>query len=432
MPQDPTYPSFPDPGRDLHLSLRLQVLIRWCAAAGQSAAVAVAVWGLNIDLPLAPVLAMIGALMLANLNGMVQIERFPRMSEPTATAYLAFDLVQLAGILGLTGGLTNPFCVVLLAPLTVAAAVLRRHAVALLVLLAVLCITIIARWYVPLRWPSGGFDPPALYFVGLWTALCFAAVFIATYVWRVASEARHNSAALAATQLALAREQKVSAVGAIAAALAHELGTPLGTIAIVAKELSREVTPDDPLREDIDLLQSQSDRCREILANLSRRPDEAANDPHSPTARAALGVLIEEAAAPHRVPGVRLRLEPRGIAPQPSMPRGPEMLHGLGNLLQNAQQFAHTEVVVELIWDARLVRVVITDDGPGFPPALLPRLGEPYLSARQEDGRGEGHGLGIYIAKTLLARTGATLTFANRRKAGGEVAVEWRRQYLEG
>jgi two-component system, sensor histidine kinase RegB len=304
--------------------------------------------------------------------------------------------------------------------------------VALLVLVAVLCITIMTRWYVPLTWPGGGFNPPALYRVGLWTALCFAAVFIASYVWRVASEARHSSAALAATQLALAREQKVSAVGAVAAALAHELGTPLGTIAVVARELSREVTPDDPLREDIDLLQSQSDRCREILANLSRRPGEVVDDPLSPTARTALGVLIEEAAAPHRVAGVALHVVARGKAPQPTMPRGPEMLHGLGNLLQNAQQFARAEVVVELDWTPRIVRVTITDDGPGFPPALLPRLGEPYLSARQEDGRGEGHGLGIYIACTLLARTGAALSFANRRKAGGEVAVEWRRQYLEG
>jgi two-component system sensor histidine kinase RegB len=230
--------------------------------------------------------------------------------------------------------------------------------------------------------------------------------------------------ALAATQAALAREQRLSAVGALAAATAHELGTPLGTIAVVARELARELPPDDPLAEDARLLIQEVARCRDILAELATKPGE---DEAGPLARPPLAAIVETAAAPHARPGIQLRIEP--AAGGPPMARRPELVHGLGNLLQNALQFARREVVVRIDEGPEGVELSVEDDGPGFPAAILDRLGEPYLSGRSE--RGESMGLGVFIAVNLLQRTGAALSFANRPEGGARVAVRWPRAALE-
>jgi two-component system sensor histidine kinase RegB len=240
--------------------------------------------------------------------------------------------------------------------------------------------------------------------------------------------------AFAATQLALAREQRISAVGALAAAAAHELGSPLGTIAIIAKELAREVPPDSPFAEDAALLVSQSERCRKILAELAHRPEA---EGASPFTRLPISALVEAAGAPHGSPGIRVIYATTSSAgKEPEVARSPEILHGLGNLIQNAIQFARHEVSVTIAWDRDGIAVEIVDDGPGFPPNLLPRLGQPYLSGRDErtrDSRGDGEhmGLGIFIAQTLLERTGARLSFANLLEGGGHVAVRWARAAIE-
>lgn len=416
---------------DLGLSLRVQTLIRWLAIIGQTAAVGVAVGWMKLNLPLPPIMLAIASSITVNLYAHAQLSESPHLSDRSATAYLAFDTLQLTTLLSLTGGLTNPFVVLILAPLTVAAAVLRRVHVGILVAVTVLGVAALGIFDKPLDWSGeGDILFPPLYRVGLWASLSFAALFIGGYVWRVAAETRRTAAALATTQLALAREQKVSAVGALAAALAHELGTPLGTITVVAGELARDVPSDSPLREDIELLRSQSARCRDILADLSRQRVLAQQeDPLSRLAQVPLSQLIEEAAAPHQLPDKRLQIIALSEGAEPRLPHQPELLHGLGNLVQNALQFATREVMVELVWDESSLNVTIVDDGPGFAPALLARLGEPYLSARDDD-RPVSHGLGVFIAKTLLGRTGAKLTFANRRKGGAEVAIVWGQNYF--
>jgi two-component system sensor histidine kinase RegB len=390
-------------------------------------------FGLGLTLPLGPALAAIGASVLLNLAALVQRKARPRLSDRDAALYLGYDLLQLSLLLYLTGGLQNPFSVLILAPLTVAATILSRNAVVGLTLLALACLTALALWRFPLPWPGGPLTLPPLFSLGTWLALTISAIFITGYVWSVAQEARRISDALAASQMALAREQKLSALGALAAAAAHELGTPLGTISLVAKELAREIPPDDPLAEDIALLQSQAVRCRDILADLSRKPEAEGGEPYD---RLPLRALIEAAAAPHRLPHVRLRIEEHpssrrpdraaGEAEVPALPmvrRSPEIIHGLGNLVQNAMQFARVEVVVRAEWDEDRLTVSVVDDGPGFPPGLLARIGEPYISSRAE---GHGHmGLGIFIAQTLLERTGAEVSFANSRGGGACVVVRW-------
>ena len=347
-----------------------------------------------------------------------------RLGNRDAALLLGFDVIQLAVLLFLTGGLANPFAVLILAPVTVSATILSRGTTVILLLLAFVCITILAFEHWPLPWQQGGLDLPFTYLLGIWTALSVAAVFVSNYVWSVAEEARRMSNALAETQASLAREQRVSALGGLAAAAAHELGSPLATIAVVAKELSLEVPADSPLAEDVALLLGQSDRCREILKSLAQRPGLQPGD--DDVSRLTLTSLAETAASAHRDDRVALEIRrAENISDdEPLVQAGPDVVHGVGNLIQNAVQFAQTRVDIELSWDHAGARMVINDDGPGFAGPLLTTLGEPYISGRTNDS---GHmGLGIFIAHTLLERTGASLMFANR--LGAEVSITWPRK----
>ena len=237
--------------------------------------------------------------------------------------------------------------------------------------------------------------------------------------------------AFAATQLALAREQRVSAVGALAAAAAHELGSPLATIAVVAKELARDLPPGSPHAEDAALLLSQSERCRMILADLAQ---QRVSESGSPYARLPISALVEAAGEPYRTEHIRVLYATGagGAGPsgeEPQVARSPEILHGLGNLIQNAVTFARREVIVTTDWDPREITVEVVDDGPGFSPNVLARIGEPYISGR--GGEAQHMGLGIFIAQSLLERTGARLGFGNLADGGAQVMVEWPRAALE-
>jgi two-component system sensor histidine kinase RegB len=358
-----------------------------------------------------------------------------RLDDRQATLFLAYDLLQLGVLLFLTGGLHNPFVILILAPVTVSATILSRQSTIALAALALLVVTVLAIWHYPLPWSKPELDFPELFVLGLWIALVSTTLFLASYILAVAEEARRMSDALAATQIALAREQRVSALGGLAAAAAHELGTPLSTIAVIAKELAREFPTDGAHAEDVRLLVAQIERCRDILAELSGLPED---DPDSPLERLPLSALIEVAALPYERDDIEIHLMPAALggesASEPVVRRSPEIFHGLGTLLQNAIQFARSRVDIDVAWTAGDATVTIRDDGPGFPADVLAEIGEPYVSGRA--GR-DGHmGLGVFIALTLLGRTGAALAFDNWRREGGapagaRVVIRWDRGKLE-
>jgi two-component system, sensor histidine kinase RegB len=412
------------------ISLRTLVPIRWVAIGGQALTILTVHYVIGFHLPLLPALAAVAASALLNVILIARRQVARQLGERYATLCLGYDILQLAILLYLTGGLQNPFSILILAPVTVAATILSKRPVIMLSVLAVAAISALALGHLPLPWRSGPGPlvfPPEIV-VGTWIALVLATVFIAGYTWSVAQDARRLRDAVAATQLALAREQRVSAVGALAAAAAHELGSPLATIAVVARELAHELPPDSPHAEDAALLLSQTERCRHILAELSQRPEE---DGGSPYARLPISVLVEAAAAPHQQRGVRLIFAAAGAPAEdePQVRRSPEILHGLHNLIQNAVQFARREVTVTTFWDRATVTVEIADDGPGFLLHLLGRLGEPYLSTRA--GAADHMGLGIFIAQSLLERSGARLAFDNLEEGGAHVAISWNRANLE-
>ena len=421
----------PDGGR---VRLRTLNLIRWIAVAGQTAAVVIVHVSLGYELPIVPVLLLIAASVGVNLHAVLGHRGGVWLSDRPAAIYLAYDLVQLSALLALTGGLANPFAVLILAPVTVCASVLSRASTMGLAGLAIVATTALGLWHAPLPWTGGGLDLPWLYILGIWAALVVGVAFISAYVFSLAEEKQRMSDALSATQMALAREQRLSALGGLAAAAAHELGSPLGTIAVVARELAQEVPDDSPLKEDAELLLQESARCREILARLAARPDD---DGGAPFNRLPMSALAESAAQPFQRDGVTIRTTtaPRDDSPEPTAERKPEILHAVGTLVENAARFAAAAVELQVRWDRGSAELAIRDDGPGFDADLLPYLGEPYLSGDRDDagGRrgGENMGLGIFIARTLLARTGAEVSFANHSGGGAEVTVRWPRERLE-
>jgi two-component system, sensor histidine kinase RegB len=410
------------------ISLRTLVPIRWVAIAGQALTILIVHYGMGFRLPIIPALGVVACSVLLNAGLILLRQAAARLGERDAALCLGYDILQLAILLYLTGGLQNPFSILILAPVTVAATILSRRPVIALSILAVAAISVLALWHRPLPWRTEPLVFPAELILGIWVALVLATVFIGGYTWSVAQEARRLRDAMTATQLALAREQRVSAVGALAAAAAHELGSPLATIAVVAKELVRDLPGDSPHAEDAALLLSQSERCRKILAELAQQPE---HDGGSPYTRLPISALVEAAGALHQDQGVKLIFATAG-QPGPEEPlvrRSPEIMHGLNNLIQNAVQFARREVSVTTFWDKRSVTVEVADDGPGFPFHLLGRLGEPYISTRA--GASDHMGLGIFIAQSLLERSGARLTFDNLPEGGAHVAIFWNRANLE-
>jgi two-component system, sensor histidine kinase RegB len=411
--------------------LRTVLIIRWIAVAGQALTLLAVHYGLGFPMPIGWAGATVAALAAVTLAAQVRRPQSERLTDRESALYFAFDIIQLAVLLYLTGGLLNPFAVLILAPVTVSAAALSFRSTISLGALAAGCIVLLAVEHQPLPWPDGEFRIADILVAAFAIALILAVVFLTAYVYRVAQESRRLSDALSAAQAALDREQRVSSLGALAAAAAHELGSPLGTISLVAKELARDLPAESPHRSDAELLVGQSERCREILAELSRKPDQEKDHFHS----LAAGLLVEIAAAPHARPHVALRIElqPDPSEPQdPVLPRRPEIMHGLGNLLQNAIEFAREEVKVTIAWSRADISIAVMDDGPGFPPDVLRRLGDPYLSGGAE-GLDQGHrqgdhmGLGIFIAQNLLERTGAIVSFSNHEYGGAEARVAWPR-----
>ncbi|MEQ8355616.1 MAG: ActS/PrrB/RegB family redox-sensitive histidine kinase [Kiloniellaceae bacterium] len=417
--------------------LRLQtlVLIRWIALLGQATTLAVVYFGLGYPIPFIPAAAVITV--SGALNVLISIVRPTAtwVSDHEAFWNLCFDMLLLAALLGLTGGLQNPFSILMLAPVVISGWALSRRATLILSTMAVGLVSVLAFWHLPLPWPQSGILLSPIYIAGVWTALVIAVIFIASYVSSVAKESQRMSRALAASQFALAREQQLSALGGLAAAAAHELGTPLGTIAVVARELQRELPADSPLRDDVELLHAESLRCRSILAGLAEHPSGDAGSPYHQLPMAA---LVEAAAAPHQREGVEISFSAGpaidSSAPQPTVARNAEVLHGVGTIIQNAVQFARHQVLIDVTWDEESVMLRIADDGPGFDVTVLSRLGEPYYSTgprSRRRGEEQHMGLGIFIARTLLSHHGATLEFSNDLSGGAVVEVRWPRSSLE-
>lgn len=422
-----------------HVRLGTIIRLRWVAVFGQLTAICVVAFGYGFALPIGYCLATIALSAWLNIFLTLKYPFRTRLSAPFVTALLAYDIVQLMVLLHLTGGIANPFTMLILAPVTVSAGTLPLRNTVLLGALSLCATLVLVYEYWPLPWYDGlRVQIPFLYKMGTFAAVGASMTFLALYAWRLAKENRDMSGALAATEQVLAREQKLHALDGLAAAAAHELGTPLSTIVLVTKEMGKDIGPGSPLTEDVQLLQSQANRCREILQKLRSSPSE--QDPM----HAILSVkgLLDVAAAPYQGQGIEIRMSAapaEGVddetAPEPMGVRRPGLIYGLRNLIENAVDFARSRVDVTARWDATQLTIEIFDDGPGFSQDVLESLGDPYVTTKSENvernsGKTSGLGLGFFIAKTLLERSGAQLAFYNRsgRSSGAAIELAWRRE----
>jgi two-component system sensor histidine kinase RegB len=397
--------------------LRTLILLRWVAIVGQAGALVTAAFALGVQVLLVESFLVISLSVLVNLVTMQVVVAGHRPGERVILGYLTFDLVQLVALLALTGGLNNPFALLVIVPVTIAATALSDRSAMVLGALTISLVSLLALLDQPLTLHDGAeLRLPALLSFGFWLAIVIGVAFLALYTRRVSGEIRLMSDALLAAQMALAREQKLTDLGGVVAAAAHELGTPLATIKLASTELIDEISDRKELAhlvEDAALIRSQADRCRDILQSMGRAGKDDLHLRHAP-----FETVLREAAEPHAGRGklVVFSLHPSDPEhrQEPTIRRAPELIHGLRNLVQNAVDFATSTVWVEGYWDGQGISVIIADDGPGYPPQLLGRIGEPYLPSDIDGWRDyKGMGLGLFIAKTLLERSGAQLSFGN-------------------
>ncbi|MEQ8342802.1 MAG: ActS/PrrB/RegB family redox-sensitive histidine kinase [Marinovum algicola] len=428
--------------------LRTMIMLRWAAIFGQLTALIVAQRWFNLSLEIGLCYFAIGLSVVGNLVAIAIFPENKRLSSTENMLMGLFDLLQLAFLLFLTGGLHNPFAILMLGPVLISAAVLNTRPTIFIAATAILMVSLLAVYHLPLRTEEGFLlRTPNIFVFGKWLAMVIALIFLSVYSRRVTSELHTMSDAVTATQMALAREQKLTDLAGVVAAAAHELGTPLATIKLASAEIAEELDDRPDLKEDALLIRAQADRCRDILRSMGRAGKEDIQ-----LRRAPLSELIREAAEPHEERGKTIHYEhapgPGGEFTVPTVSRKPEIIHGLRNLVQNAVDFSRGTVWIDTMWTDDLISVRIVDDGAGYPPQLLGRIGDPFVRRRRAEADRkrrpgyEGMGLGLFIAKTLLERSGAELSFANAsdpyeprgaagEKCGAVVEVIWPRSKLD-
>ena len=414
------------------MRLRTLVFVRWFAISGQIVTLIVAQYLYGLKLALVPCAIIIGMSVLTNIFALIVFPDNRRLSETETVFTLLFDTLQLSLLLAFTGGLSNPFALLILAPVTIAATVLPTRSTLFLAVCSVVMITIVSLIHLPLKTATGSLmDMPDVFLFGFWVAIVTGIIFISVYTRRVTTEMNSMSEALLATQMALAREQKLTDLGGVVAATAHELGTPLATIKLTSAEL---MEGSEELYADARLIHEQADRCRDILASMGRAGKD---DLHLRSA--PWSALVRESAEPHIDRGkdvlFTFNKNDELDTKQPQTMRKPEVIHGLRNLIQNAVDFSLSNVQIDIGWDQTHVYVKIFDDGHGFEPQILNRIGDPFVRSRKRgklisDRPGyDGMGLGLFIAKTLLERSGARLDFSNGMNkddlGGAVVLVTW-------
>lgn len=421
--------------------LRTLIVLRWIAIFGQLAAITVALRLFDLDLNVGLCFMVIGISIMANLIAVFIYPENKRLSEAEVGGMLIFDILQLAFLVFLTGGLSNPFALLILAPVAISAMALNTQTTTAVAALSIVLVIVLAFFHVPLQTVDGVvMQIPDVFEFGFLSAIIIGVIFLSVYAGRVTDELNAMSEALTATQMALAREQKLTDLGGVVAAAAHELGTPLATIKLASAELIEELAAQPELCDDAELIRDQANRCRDILRSMGQAGKD---DLH--IRRAPLEAVVKEAAEPHANRGKTLHFdvgwtEDSGET-HPIIDRRPEIIHGLRNLVQNAVDFARSSVWIEVSWGDEFIIVRILDDGRGYPTNIINRIGDPFMGRRRRETRPgyQGMGLGLFIAKTLLERSGAELSFANGHEFGdrdpgiGErggaiVETRWRRE----
>ena len=410
---------------NITLKLRTLIFFNWIAIIGQSLAVFVSYSIIEVDFNLVATISLIFLLLLLNIFLTLRFPITKALNFNEITFYLLFDLLQLISLLYLTGGLTNPFCILILVPIVISSTYLDLKRTILICTASIISLSILLFFYMPIssnliNFNSDSFSREEIF--SIWGALIITLIFMSAYCYRTASESRKAGEALRETQMALSNEEKVSALMSLTAAAVHELGTPLSTISVVSKELVGNVKKNDVNYDDLQLIQTQVKRCADILKRLRttkfvRDSDEFLNE-------FTFTSLINEILEDYSNEKIEVSINADEIFSEKNITfsRVPEVIQSLSNIIDNAFKYAKNKIVINLKYAEKYIIVEIIDDGNGFSPEIYALLGEPYVR-RSIDKEDKGLGLGLFISKNLLSKLYGDIEFLNYKPNGACVRI---------
>ena len=414
---------------NIQLDKKTLVTLRWIAIIGQLITINVVYFILKFNFPFIYCCLIIIFGILTNLFLHFK-EKKKLLANFTSTIYLTYDLVQLAALVYFTGGITNPFVILLVIPAVVSSAFLSLKSTINLSFLTVLSLLILTIYNYPL--PSAGdlhFHAPKYYLFGVPVAITIGLIFLSYFGARFGLETRKRTDALSKMELVLAKEHELKIIGVQAAAAAHSLSTPLSTIKLVAKELEKEIGDNKKYSKDIKLLLSQSARCGEILQKLSMTPMKKDEFFENVKLQDLIGEIINSY---KEISNKNYLIKTEKNKYDPTVKRKSELTYGLRNFIGNASKFSSSLVEVEIESDSKATKIKVCDDGPGFPDDIKKFLGEPYIRSKNPLLNSKsGLGLGTFIGKTLLERMKANIEFDKcPNNKGAMVTIEWENKNL--
>ena len=406
---------------NLNLDKKTLTILRYIAIFGQFIAINIVFFYLELQFPLKEsyIIILIGLTTNLFLQFKVKVNQ---LKDTYASLFLLYDLFQLSSLLYLTGGILNPFSILLIIPTIVSSTFLSMGTTIILGVITSFLLFILSFVYLPLPGLDKNiFEVPNFYKQGILTAILIGLVFLSYFGIRFAGETKKRSEALRKLQEVISKEYELESLGGQAAAAAHSLGTPLATISVVAKELKKEIGDDKEISKDIDLLISQTKRCSEILKQISKKQIKEDNFLNF----IKFEDLLEEIIVSFNETSSKdINLIVENDNNKIEIQRTPEIIYGLRNFIGNAVKFSKSRVNINLRSDQKIIEIQINDDGPGIPEDLIQKMGEPYIKSKSKElSDNSGLGLGTFLGKTLLERQGAKLIFKRNSKLGGALVV---------
>ncbi len=398
------------------------IKIRWIAIFGQFIAIFFVFFILNIQIPFYETLIIVLFSLIINFYSYIEERKNKTISNIKAFLYLLFDTLQLGILLFLTGGIINPFSILILAPVITSASYLPALLTVILSFISIIIIIILSFYFIPLNL-GNNFILPDIYNFGLVASLIITVIFIAIYAYIFASSSRKISNALSVSKLQILNQKKITEVGSLSAATAHELGTPLNTIFLIINDLIKDknLNKDQNITKDILLLKSQAERCKEILQKLSKNPLKLKDKFLDKVKISDLIKINFDKFNKTK----KLNLIENFENNEPEIIFKDEIMYAFGNIIQNAIRYSEDNVLVELIYQKKNVLIKIENDKSGFPKDILDKLGEPYISKNSE-----GMGLGIFIAKNLIENMGGNIKFYNSKENTAVVEISYDKSIL--
>ena len=406
---------------NLNLDKSTLTILRYIAIFGQFIAVNIVFFYLDLKFPIKESYIVIFIGLLTNLFLQFRV-KVNQLKDTYASLFLLYDLFQLSALLYLTGGILNPFSILMIIPTIVSSTFLSMGTTIILGLITSFLLFVISFTYLPLPGlDSNIFSVPNYYTIGILISILIGLIFLSYFGIRFAGETKKRSEALNKLQEVISKEYELESLGGQAAAAAHSLGTPLATISVVAKELKKEIGDDKEYSKDIDLLISQTKRCSEILKKISKKQIEEDNFLSSIKFEDLLQEIIDSF---NETSSKRIDLVVDNDENKIAIRRTPEIIYGLRNFIGNAVKFSKSKVLITLRSDKKIIEIKINDDGPGIPEDIIKKLGEPYIKSKSKElSSNSGLGLGSFLGKTLLERQGAKLVFRRNSELGGALVI---------